>query len=165
MSTMLTKLLPTRKWVAVLALAASLGLAATAWAGGFADWKAIQQAISLVPDDAGTVYDADGNTDDIQIVNFGQVVYEGPVDVSETLDRIRNDQKLPHNNDGTIFTNTEHLLPDAPPGYYHEFVHWPYGLNERPYGMRFPGPMRVLLGANGEVYFSGDHYASVYDVN
>jgi guanyl-specific ribonuclease Sa len=154
-----------RRWVAVLAIVATLGLVTTAGAGGFAAWAAIQDAISLVPEEAGTVYDDLGGTDDIEIVNFGEVVYVGPVDVSATLDRVRNNQALPHPNDGSIFTNVERLLPPAGPGYYREFVHWPFGLRERPYGMSFPGPMRVILGQEGEVYFTGDHYASFDFVN
>jgi guanyl-specific ribonuclease Sa len=155
------------QWVAVLAVVATLSLVTSTRADGFADWATIQQVISLVPEDAGTVYDSDGNTDDIQIVNFGVVVYMGPVDVTTTLDRIRSNFPLPHNNDGSIYHNLlddPPLLPYAPDGYYHEFVHWPFYLDEQPYGMRFPGPMRVIMGGSGEVYFSGDHYVSVYTV-
>jgi len=50
-----------------------------------------------------------------------------------------------------------------------EFVVWPgefmdlgagtYDPSAKPYGsITFPGPMRILLGRAGEVYFSGDHY-------
>jgi hypothetical protein len=48
-----------------------------------------------------------------------------------------------------------------------EFIVWPninlaagtYDPSDDPFpGMTFPGSMRLLLGANGEVYFSGDHY-------
>jgi len=99
------------------------------------------------------------------VVNFGETVYIGPIDVSATLDRIRNNDMLPHNNDGSVFTNLQRILPWAPRGYYHEFVHWPFDLDEEPFGMTFPGPMRVILGAGGEVYFTGDHYGSVDFVN
>jgi guanyl-specific ribonuclease Sa len=155
------------KLAAVLAVVATLSLATWVWADSFAAWAAIEQMISQVPEDAGTVYDDDGNTDDIEIVNLGVVVYTGPVDVTETLDRVRSNSRLPHNNDGSVYhskLDDPPLLPDAPDGYYREFVHWPFDLDEQPYGMRFPGPMRIIIGAGGEVYFSGDHYVSVYTV-
>jgi hypothetical protein len=53
--------------------------------------------------------------------------------------------------------------------YYLEFVVWPsmnlfagsYDTSVEPYsGVAFPGPMRLLIGAGGEVYFTGDHYGS-----
>src|SRR5262249_2509810 len=147
--------------VALLAMVTVLAVATRAKADDFgSNWPAIQEAISQVPEEVGVVYDVHGSPNRIRIINFGKVVYVGPVDVFSTLDRIRGNQKLPHDNDGTVFTNVEKLLPDAPKGYYHEFVHWPFGLTEHPYGMSFPGPMRVILGAQGEVYFTGDHYST-----
>jgi hypothetical protein len=151
----------------------------------------IGAAIANVPDGVGVVYDAAGNTDTIQVVNFGTLVYTGPIDVSLTLDRIRrrlwlydiHPGTLRHFNDGVVFNpdpqrdpGVYDFLPVHMDGYYHEFVYWPfidldagtYDPHTPPFddpSVIWPGPMRLLLGANGEVYFSGDHYASAYYVN
>ncbi|HEY5954815.1 MAG TPA: ribonuclease domain-containing protein [Terrimicrobiaceae bacterium] len=89
-----------------------------------------------------------------QIVNHGREIYDGPIDVNPTLDRIRAGKKLDHGNDGTYFRNFERLLPkQSDPQYYREFVHVMRGLP-------FPGPQRVVIGKRGEVYYTGDHYDS-----
>lgn len=131
---------------------------------GFSQWADISKAIKLVPATVETVTDASGDTQHVKIVNFNKTVYTGPLDVKATLDRIRADQKNSGKDDGIVFTNKEGRLPKEPAGYYHEFVHWPYAASAKPYGMTFPGPMRVILGKNGEVYFTGDHYDSFYKV-
>ena len=137
------------------------------------DRNTILAAIANVPADAGVVYDEFGRTDTIQIWNFDQLVYVGPVNVKATLDRIRLDDWMSlHPNDGGFFNLLPGQLPNVPrmgTDYYMEFVVWPaefmdlqagtYDPTGKPYGsITFPGPMRILLGRGGEVYFSGDHY-------
>jgi guanyl-specific ribonuclease Sa len=91
----------------------------------------------------------------VKVIQFGKVVYEGPVDVNPTLQRVRNGKKLNHRNDGAIFGNREGLLPrQKDRQYYREFVHTMKGLTD------FPGPQRVILGKKGEVFYTGDHYSS-----
>ncbi len=141
-----------------------VGLVGTAAAATFALWSSIRPAIAIVPLTAGTVVDSQGNTNAIKIVNFGKVVYTGPRNVKSTLNRVRSNNKLSHNNDGTVFGNYSRRLPVKPSGYYFEFVHWPWLTIARPYGMNFPGPMRVILGKGGEVYFTGDHYSTFHHV-
>ena len=136
---------------------------------------AIAAAIAKVPLGAGVVYDPLGQSNDIQVWNFSTQVYTGAFNVSSTLDRIRKgDWMSDHTNDGGIFnlTSAESQvlhIPIMPNGYYMEFVVWPsmnlvagtYNPSNDPYpGVTFPGPMRILLGASGEVYFTGDHYGS-----
>jgi guanyl-specific ribonuclease Sa len=132
----------------------------------FGLWTDIQAAISKVPESVGVIHNANGIPANVQVINFGDTVYDGPLDIASTLDRIRSDVMLPHNNDGSVFTNRQGILPGNPyDGYWHEFVVWPYSVSDSPNGVNFPGPMRVLLGANGEVYFTGDHYATASPVN
>ncbi len=89
----------------------------------------------------------------------GRVVFRGDVDLGPTLARIGAGLHAAHRNDGTVFNNypppgkTEPLLPKRPRGYYHEYVHPTPGLSG-------PGPQRVILGENGEAYYTPDHYNS-----
>lgn len=83
----------------------------------------------------------------------GQIVYEGPVDLKPTLDRIAQGKRLSHRNDGTIFQNRERHLPTRPSGYYREYVHPTPNLNG-------PGPQRVVVGKDGDIWYTPDHYGS-----
>lgn len=83
----------------------------------------------------------------------GKIVYQGDVDVSGTLARIRRGESFPHRNDGSVFQNREGRLPRKPTGYYHEYVHPTPKL-------RGPGPQRIILGEAQEVYYTPDHYRS-----
>ena len=81
----------------------------------------------------------------------GRTIYEGPIDLQPTLDRIANGERNEHRNDGTVFQNREGQLPRKPSGYYHEYV----VPTPRERG---PGPQRLVLGQGGEVYYTSDHY-------
>lgn len=81
----------------------------------------------------------------------GKVVFRGTVDVVSTLRRIERGEKLRFPNDGTVFQNREQRLPRKPAGYYREYVHPTDGLSG-------PGPQRIVLGKEGEAYFTHDHY-------
>ncbi len=95
----------------------------------------------------------------VRVVNFGTVIYTGPMDINPTLDRIRAGHKVNERNDGGIFTNSEGKMPHKSDSqYYREFVH-------APSGFPFPGPQRVLIGKGGEVYYTGDHYSTFQKVN
>jgi guanyl-specific ribonuclease Sa len=79
-------------------------------------------------------------------------------DLGPTLDRIKNGVKFPHRNDGTIFKNREGLLPNKPAGYWTEYVH------PTP-GGKGPGLQRIVIGKNGEIYFTSDHYKTFIPLN
>jgi guanyl-specific ribonuclease Sa len=70
-----------------------------------------------------------------------------------TLKRIENGEIDPHRNDGAIFKNREGLLPKRDEGYYKEYVY-------RESGSISPGEKRVIVGRDGDVYFTRDHYDS-----
>jgi filamentous hemagglutinin len=74
-----------------------------------------------------------------------------PDDLSATLARIAAGQLLPFRNDGAIFMNRENSLPSRPTGHYREYVHPAEGI-------RGPGPRRIIMGLDGEVYYTNDHY-------
>ena len=82
-----------------------------------------------------------------------RVVYRGDVDLAPTLKRIARGERLRFPNDGSVFQNRERRLPAKPPGYYHEFV-------QPTPGVGGPGAQRLVLGQEGEVYYTPDHYRS-----
>jgi filamentous hemagglutinin len=88
----------------------------------------------------------------VQIKNeAGRVIYRGDIDLKPTLDRIERGKRLRFSHDGIVFENREKRLPAKPAGYYREFVH----PTPREDG---PGGQRVVVGREGEVYYSPDHY-------
>jgi filamentous hemagglutinin len=99
---------------------------------------------------------------DAKVVDFGKVIYQGPINVSPTLERIRKGERLEHRNDGSFFHNREKRLPvHKDREYYREFVHWDKKLNAKfKIKSKFPGPQRVVIGKKGEVYYTGDHYST-----
>jgi len=99
-----------------------------------------QPDTTIIPEQA--IRDLDGN-----------VAYRGDVDVSATLARIKAGKLLEHRNDGSTFGNRERRLPQKPAGYYKEYVHPTPGLDG-------PGPQRIVVGEQGETYYTPDHYES-----
>ena len=90
----------------------------------------------------------------VSVIDFGRTVFRGEMDLNPTINRIRQGQKLDHRNDGGFFGNRERQLPkESDREYYREFVH-------KMKGFSFPGPQRVIIGKDGTVWYSGDHYAS-----
>lgn len=81
----------------------------------------------------------------------GSVVYSGDVELQPTLDRIERGKQLRFPNDGSVFENREHRLPKKSAGYYHEYVLPTPGDDG-------PGAQRIVIGSNGEVYYTPDHY-------
>jgi hypothetical protein len=170
-----------RGWTGPLTVMSVLALAGTMHAqtafGSFPNNSthssaSVMAAIANVPTNAGVVYDPIGQTNYLQVYNFGTLEYTGPVNVSLTLQRIRLGYWMPTEpDDGGFFNfNNASELPNIPRmgnNYYMEFVVWPfinltnatYNTSEDAYGtVTYPGPMRLLIGLAGEVWFTGDHY-------
>jgi ribonuclease T1 len=61
----------------------------------------------------------------------------------------------PYSNrqDGAVFENREGLLPKRERGYYHEYTVPTPGSDDR-------GARRIVVGAQGEMYWTADHYDS-----
>lgn len=81
----------------------------------------------------------------------GRVIYEGDIDLAPTLDRIAAGKKLRFANDGSVFQNRERRLPKKQSGHYHEYVVPTPGDDG-------PGPQRLVVGDNGETFYTHDHY-------
>ena len=82
-----------------------------------------------------------------------------PKQVAQTLVLIERDGPFPYpRNDGAVFHNNEHALPGEPDGYYHEFTVTTPGSPDR-------GARRLIVGKNGELYYTANHYASFVRVD
>ena len=94
----------------------------------------------------------------VKVDYFGKT-YEGTVDLGPTLGRINVGQKLSQfKQDGSIFENRLNNLPQKPNGYYSEYV-VPTGTETG------PGAQRIVVGQNGERYYTPDHYKSFINLN
>ena len=76
-----------------------------------------------------------------------------PPEAVETLARIDAGGPFPYAEDGGTFGNFEGFLPDRERGYYREFTVETPGSDDR-------GARRIVAGADGELYWTADHYSS-----
>ncbi len=81
----------------------------------------------------------------------GAILFRGDVDLNPTIERVRAGRKLRFPNDGTTFQNRERRLPQKFAGYYREWVVPTPGDDG-------PGPQRLVTGADGDVWYTHDHY-------
>jgi guanyl-specific ribonuclease Sa len=75
------------------------------------------------------------------------------VDLQPTYDRINAGQTGLSKNDGGTFSNTQGKLPSQPFGYYKEYVVPTTGIS----GL---GSQRLVIGQDGDTYFTTDHYTT-----
>lgn len=78
---------------------------------------------------------------------------ELPAEAHETIALIDAGGPFPFEQDGAVFENREGLLPSRPRGYYREYTVVTPGENDR-------GARRIVGGAEGELYYTDDHYDS-----
>lgn len=76
-----------------------------------------------------------------------------PPEARDTLALIDVGGPYPYRQDGSTFQNREGLLPDRPDGHYREFTVETPGSADR-------GARRIVAGADGERYWTDDHYDS-----
>ena len=78
-----------------------------------------------------------------------------PPEARRTLALIARGGPFPYHQDGGTFGNYEHLLPEQPRGYYHEYTVDTPGSRDR-------GARRIITGGTPpEVYYyTDDHYRS-----
>jgi ribonuclease T1 len=76
-----------------------------------------------------------------------------PIEARHTIALIRAGGPFPYSRDGVVFRNAEGLLPKEPSGYYHEYTVPTRGESDR-------GARRIITGADGEFYYTADHYES-----
>lgn len=80
-----------------------------------------------------------------------------PAEAQETLALIDDGGPYPYRQDDGVFGNRERLLPDQPSGHYREYTVETPGEDDR-------GARRLIMGRDGEVYYTSDHYASFKQV-
>ncbi|MGW2564958.1 ribonuclease [Streptomyces sp. NPDC001537] len=85
----------------------------------------------------------------------GSICYSAlPSQAYDTLDLIAQGGPYPYSQDGTVFSNREHVLPSQPSGYYHEYTVITPGSSTR-------GARRIVTGEETqEDYYTSDHYAT-----
>jgi ribonuclease T1 len=80
-----------------------------------------------------------------------------PAEARRTLALIDSGGAFPYARDGAVFANRERLLPQRARGYYREYTVPTPGEQDR-------GARRVIAGAGGERFYTGDHYRSFREV-
>lgn len=82
---------------------------------------------------------------------------ELPKEAITTLSLIDAGGPFPYDKDGSVFGNLEKLLPQRPRGYYREYTVPTPGSRDR-------GARRLVVGSDGDVYYTADHYESFRQV-
>jgi ribonuclease T1 len=95
---------------------------------------------------------ADPGTDEASGLSVVQLD-DLPPEAAGTVELIDAGGPFPEDEDGGTFGNREELLPDRPQGYYTEYTVPTPGSDDR-------GARRIVAGQDGELYWTGDHYAS-----
>ena len=76
-----------------------------------------------------------------------------PAEARDTLELIDRGGPFPYDQDDGTFFNYEGILPDRERGYYREYTVVTPGEDDR-------GARRIVAGADGELYWTRDHYQS-----
>lgn len=101
----------------------------------------------MAPQDAGSAARAAGHDDGLPAFL--------PAEARQTIELIQRGGPFPHAQDGTVFGNREHQLPERPRGYYREYTVPTPGAGTR-------GTRRIVTGGTPPEawYYTSDHYAS-----
>lgn len=80
-----------------------------------------------------------------------------PPEARQTLALIAAGGPFTLHHDGSVFGNYEHLLPEMPRGYYHEYTVATPGARDR-------GARRIITGGTPPAvyYYTDDHYRSFH---
>lgn len=129
-----------RTWRGLLPLAILALVAGYAWTHRAGP---VVQPTSMLPANA-----ASGATD-------GGLPAFLPPEARHTLALIARGGPFPYHQDGGTFGNYEHLLPEQPRGYYHEYTVDTPGSRDR-------GARRIITGGSPPAvyYYTDDHYSS-----
>ena len=76
-----------------------------------------------------------------------------PAEARDVIKRIDDGGTFQYRQDGVTFQNREKRLPAEPGGYYREYTVTTPGEADR-------GARRLILGREGELYYTPDHYRS-----
>ncbi len=80
-----------------------------------------------------------------------------PREAIETLADIASGGPYDFRKDDSVFHNRERLLPNRKRGHYREYTVVTPGVGHR-------GARRIVSGADGELYYTSDHYASFEEI-
>ncbi len=80
-----------------------------------------------------------------------------PPEALDTLAAIADGGPYDFSKDDSIFQNREGILPDREQGYYREYTVVTPGEDDR-------GARRIVTGADGEQYYTDDHYDSFSEI-
>lgn len=83
---------------------------------------------------------------------------ELPPEAARTVELIDSAGPFPNPQDGSTFQNREGRLPERPERYYREYTVPGTGNGDR-------GALRIVTGADGELYWTADHYDSFAWIN
>ena len=75
----------------------------------------------------------------------------------EVLQLIEDGGPYEYRQDDSVFQNREGILPDRESGHYREYTVETPGSPDR-------GALRIVAGADGERYWTDDHYDSFYEI-
>ncbi|GAA3535480.1 ribonuclease [Aeromicrobium panaciterrae] len=76
-----------------------------------------------------------------------------PPEALDTIELIQSDGPFPYRQDGVVFQNREHRLPNHERGYWREYTVPTPGESDR-------GARRIIHGRGDEYYYTDDHYES-----
>jgi ribonuclease T1 len=96
---------------------------------------------------ADTLQPAAGEQRDQASISVAQL----PAQARDTLRAIKRGGPFAYPRDGVVFKNYEHALPERRRGYYHEYTVKTPGRHNR-------GARRIISGADGEYFYTADHY-------
>lgn len=82
---------------------------------------------------------------------------ELPPEALDTLSDISSGGPYDFSKDDSTFQNREGYLPDQDQGHYREYTVITPGSSDR-------GARRIVAGANGELYYTDDHYNSFREI-
>jgi len=80
-----------------------------------------------------------------------------PTEVRDTLLKIKSGFNFSHKRDGSIYKNTENLLPQKEIGDYREYTVPTLRVANR-------GSRRLVISKDGEIYYTDDHYQTFQQV-
>ncbi len=92
-------------------------------------------------------------SDKLSVVNLADL----PNAAQRTIALIQKGGPFPFDRDGAVFQNRERLLPQKPHGFYREYAVVAPGNNDR-------GPMRIVAGEGGELFYTDDRFVSFVQV-
>lgn len=117
------------------------------------DATGIPTAVGPAPTATGSEDDTDSDDGAEEGDLPGVPLDELPPEAAETVELIDAGGPFPYDRDGSTFGNYEGLLPEQPYGYYAEYTVETPGSPDR-------GARRIVVGDQGELYWTEDHYAS-----